>query len=223
MSAFPEADLHNNKYGHHGRPEIASFVPSLAKRLLDVGCNTGGFGEGLKRKRSLEVWGVEPNFEAANQAARRLDKVLCERFDAFCPLPAKFFDVVVFNDVLEHLEDPWAALQVARAKLAHGGCIVASIPNFLFRDNLLHILAEKDFRYEETGIRDKTHLRHFTKKSAQRLFHDSGFRVTEVAGINEQWWSASIFNRIAYRLFSQQLEETKFLQWVFVAAPVDLD
>lgn len=220
MTLQSESD-HRNKYGHYERGPIAALVPPSARRLLDVGCNTGGFGEGLKKKRTLEVWGVESNVWAANEASKRLDKVFSERFDSSLPLPDRYFDVVVFNDVLEHFEDPWAALALAHGKLVSDGCVVATIPNFLFRDNLLHVLKEKDFRYEEVGIRDRTHLRFFTRKSAQRLFEESGFRVNVVTGLNEQWWSPSLVNRVAYRLLGRQLEETKFLQWVFVATPVE--
>lgn len=208
-----------NKYGHSARKDVAAFVPESAKRLLDVGCNTGGFGEGLKRERDIEVWGVEPNAEAANYASTLLNNVLCEPFDSSTTVPDNYFDMVVFNDVLEHLVDPWSALGLAKRKLRSGGCILASIPNFLHKDNLLHILIDRNFEYQTSGIRDKTHLRFFTKKSAQKLFIDCGYRLEKFVGVNEDWWSPSLFSRIAYRLFSTQLQETKFIQFVVVAKP----
>ena len=38
-----------------------TYVPTGAKRILDVGCAMGCFGEELKRCRAAEVWGVEPD------------------------------------------------------------------------------------------------------------------------------------------------------------------
>jgi 2-polyprenyl-3-methyl-5-hydroxy-6-metoxy-1,4-benzoquinol methylase len=207
------------QYGHTVRKAIAPFIPESAQRLLDVGCHTGGFGEGLKSLREVEIWGVEPNVEAASYASLLLNKVLCEPFDSTTTVPDNYFDVVVFNDVLEHLVDPWSALMLAKKKLRPGGCIVASIPNFLHKENLLHILLDRNFEYQNAGIRDKTHLRFFTKKSAQQLFIDCGCRVEKSVGVNEDWWSPSLLSRMAYRLFSTQLQETKFIQYVVVAKP----
>ena len=212
-----------NGYGHNARSHIAKFIPTEARRVLDVGCNTGGFGEALKKERGIEVWGVEPNNEAARAASSVLDRVICQPFDASCPLPDSTFDVVAFTDVLEHFIDPWAALLLAKRKLRDGGVIVASIPNFLHQENLLHLLRDRDFKYEETGIRDKTHLRFFTKMSAQRMFIECDFTIVKVEGINSEWWSSNILRRLAYRIFSQQLEETKYIQYVIVAKPARID
>ncbi|RYZ90801.1 MAG: methyltransferase domain-containing protein [Proteobacteria bacterium] len=86
-------------------------------------------------------------------------------------LPAQYFDVISFNDVLENLPDQWAALRLAEGKLTPNGRVVISLPNFHHIDNLLHILKDKDFNYEPEGIQDKTHLRFFTiKKRTENTF-----------------------------------------------------
>ncbi len=206
-------------YGNSERQEIARLIPEQAKVLLDVGCHTGGFGAGLKRQRQLEVWGLEPNELAARQAARVLDQVLTERFDANTAAPKGHFDVVFFNDVLEHFLDPWEALHIARERLRPGGCVIASIPNVLHQSNLRHMLFERDFRYEPVGIRDQTHLRFFTRKSMIRLFSDCGFQVETLQGINEDWWHSDWKTRLAYRFFRRALEETKYIQFAIVAKP----
>ena len=132
-------------------------------------------------------------------------------------MPEKYFDVISFNDVLEHIPDPWAALQLAARKLKPGGRIVISIPNLRHIENLLHIFVEKDFNYEPTGIRDKTHLRFFTKKSAPKILLGTGLKLLEIKGINEQWWNKSIARRIAFKLFPDYLEDTKYVQYAIVA------
>lgn len=207
-------------YPDNPRPEVQPFVPPSARRVLEVGCHAGAFGSALKARPGVsEVWGVEPNAAPAAVAAGRLDRVLNQAYDAACTLPAHYFDAVVFNDVLEHIVDPWAALRLARDHLAPGGVVVASIPNLLHQHNLQHLLLERDFRYEDNGIRDRTHLRFFTRRSMLRMFDDSGLRVTQIAGINASWWSRSLLLRLSYRLFARQLEETKYIQFVVVAEP----
>lgn len=198
---------------------MSRYIPESAERLLDVGCNEGGFGSALKESRAIEIWGIEPNPVSAHDAAKVLDHVIVSHFNSDINVPEGYFDVVCFNDVLEHFADPWAALLLAKTKLRSGGVLVASVPNMLNRWNLQHMLVDRDFRYERDGIRDRTHLRFFTQKSIGRLLEESGFRVLIVEGINEDWYSQSLLVRILYRLFRTQLNETKYRQIAIVAIP----
>lgn len=207
-------------YGEQPRPQMVEFLPRSAARVLDVGCNNGAFGAEIKRQRGIEVWGLEPHADSAAQAAPRLDKVIPALFDAQADLPDRHFDAIYFNDVLEHIADPWAALQLAASKLREGGVVVASIPNLRQIDNLEHILFDGDFRYESQGIRDRTHLRFFTRKSAIRLFEDSHYEVLSATGINPMWWSPSLRRRVLFRLLGNWLEDTKYMQFALVARPL---
>jgi 2-polyprenyl-3-methyl-5-hydroxy-6-metoxy-1,4-benzoquinol methylase len=204
-------------YADSRRPEMLGFVPVNAKTVLDVGCHMGAFGHAIKQISGAEVWGVEPNPDTAAIAKRSLDHVFNNFFSPDVPIPDNYFDVVTFNDVLEHIPDPWAALKLASKKLKKGGCVVVSIPNLRHIENLLHIFKDADFRYEKDGIRDQTHLRFFTKKSACRLFDDSGLKIARIEGINEDWWRPSLVRRLVFRLFRARLEDTRFIQYAIVA------
>lgn len=206
-------------YGEQPRPQMVEFLPRSAARVLDVGCNNGAFGAEIKRQRGIEVWGLEPHKGSAEQAAARLDHVIAALFDQQASLPDRYFDAIYFNDVLEHIADPWAALQLAASKLRAGGVVIASIPNLRQIDNLEHILFDGDFRYESQGIRDRTHLRFFTRKSAIRLFEDSNYEVLSATGINPMWWSPSVRRRLMFKLFGKWLEDTRYMQFALVARP----
>ena len=91
------------------RAEMLEFVPPNATAILDVGCADGTFGSLLKKQRHVEVWGIEPNQFAANSAAQKLDRVMCDAFERSLALPAAKFDCIIFNDLLEHLVDPQGA------------------------------------------------------------------------------------------------------------------
>jgi 2-polyprenyl-3-methyl-5-hydroxy-6-metoxy-1,4-benzoquinol methylase len=164
------------KYYTESREELLKFIPKNAKTLLDVGCSSGLFGKRLKEHREIEVWGVEPVENIANIATKNIDKVLCEFFDAKNNYPSAYFDVITFNDSLEHFPDP--------APPTPNGVVVASIPNFRYFENIKHILLDMDFKYTEAGILDKTHLRFFTLKSIYRLFDQSGYSILSIEGIN---------------------------------------
>ena len=107
-------------YEDSPRPEMLSFVPKHAKRVLDVGCHMGAFGRAIKIRGDAEVWGIEPNPSTAIAASKLLDRVVVGFFSEDVALPDHYFDAIVFNDVLEHMPDPWAALKLARTKLAKG-------------------------------------------------------------------------------------------------------
>jgi len=213
------SNIDKYNYAHHARQEMAEFVQPKASRVLDVGCHTGGFGEHLKSQRLIEIWGVEPDKAAAEIARLFLDKVINHPFNNDADIPNQYFDVVIFNDVLEHLTDPWSALILAKSKLKKNGQVIASLPNLLHINNLLHILRDRNFQYEPWGIRDKTHLRFFTQKSAIKMFEECGYEVTSCKGINEDWWSPSLTRRLAFKLLPKLLEETKYIQFAFVASP----
>lgn len=155
---------------------MVPFVPDEAKRILDVGCSTGAFGALLRKQRpGTDVWGVEPNEEAAAKATERLSGVACGLFpDA---VDERDFDCIVFNDVLEHMPDPWSALKETTPLLAPGGCVVTSLPNVRNARVILNLAVRGRWTYETTGILDRTHLRFFTRQSAIALFEASGYEV----------------------------------------------
>jgi 2-polyprenyl-3-methyl-5-hydroxy-6-metoxy-1,4-benzoquinol methylase len=204
------------------RPEMSRFVPETAKRILDVGCSVGNFGEFLKSERSIEVWGVEVDEQAAEVAAKKLDNVICGGFGDNLNLPVEHFDCIIFNDVLEHMVDPQVALVYAKQLLRDGGKIVASIPNVRYFDNLWSLLIHKNWEYVDSGILDKTHLRFFTVNSIPYLFRNSGYNIDLIEGINpledHNPYHARKF-RLLNKLLLKKIEDTRWLQFAVVASP----
>jgi len=202
------------------RAEMLPFIPKSCKSLLEVGCSSGAFGELVKKQiPDCTVWGIEPDTQAAETAAARLDKVINKEFSPDLPeLQGQRFDVICFNDVLEHLTDPEMALLDAKPFLAPHGEVVASLPNILFFYQITQILIEQDWRYEESGIMDNTHLRFFTKKSIRRMFEKSGYRIEEITGINPSY---GLKYTIANTLLLGRLADWKYIQFAVQARPQD--
>src|SRR5688572_21810834 len=100
-------------YYDQSRPDVAALVPPGCRRVLEVGCGAGRLGEALRR-RGHHVTGIELVPAAAEEARRRLDRVVTADVEAGgLPFPPGSFDAVVFADVLEHLVDPWRVLREA--------------------------------------------------------------------------------------------------------------
>jgi 2-polyprenyl-3-methyl-5-hydroxy-6-metoxy-1,4-benzoquinol methylase len=196
------------------RPEMLPFIPSEAKKLLDIGCSTGLFGEQIKSRQTAEIWGVELNEKATIQAIGRLDKIITGNIlEVLDDLPNDYFDCIIFNDLLEHLIDPYSLLSQIQKKLTSGGIIVSSIPNVRFILNLRELLLYKDWRYVDFGILDRTHLRFFTFKSIQYMFTLLGYEITIIKGINPiKTMKFKLFNIITLGIFN----DTKFPQFACV-------
>jgi 2-polyprenyl-3-methyl-5-hydroxy-6-metoxy-1,4-benzoquinol methylase len=200
------------------RPEMLPLVPANAQRVLELGCGEGGFAATVKQRTGADVWGIEFNAEAARQASAVLDRVLVGDADAqIAELPDAFFDVIICNDVLEHLVNPVATLEKLRAKMQSGGSIVASIPNIRYLPALTQIVLRRDFPQQEHGIFDRTHLRFFTRKSMVRMFESAGFSVQRMKGINAYYGPLGVVLTIVTLGY---FADGFFLQYACVASPV---
>ena len=175
----------NSSYYQNQRSEIYRMVPELAHKILEIGCAAGGFR--LNFPEQVEYWGVEPVREAADLARQKNIKALCGTYDEVCnQIPDAYFDMVVCNDVIEHVADPEAFLVSVRSKLAPNGVLIGSIPNVRFWGNLINLLVWRDWKYEESGVLDRTHLRFFTAKSFRRLMHTTGYELERMVGIESK-------------------------------------
>lgn len=165
---------------------MVDFMPKHSKTLLDVGCSEGNFAAHIKKKFQVEAWGIELMEVHGKIAQQKLDKVLigdcAKNVDS---LPDAYFDVIYFNDVLEHLVDPYSLLKKIKHKLSPNGVIISSIPNARYHRVLKSLIVNKNWEYTMDGVLDKTHLRFFTSKSILKMYHDLGFETIEHQGINK--------------------------------------
>lgn len=197
------------------RPEIMPFLPERVERHLDVGCAAGGFARAVRAARKCESWGIELHPEMAERARAGLDQVFTgDALTHMSKLPLGHFDLITFNDVLEHLAQPDLALAEAKRLLAPGGRVVASLPNIRYWPALMTIVKGGDFPWADEGIFDRTHLRFFTKLSAQRLFTAAGFAVERCEGIH---FLEGRKLRLVNLLTRGKFEDCRWMQFVVVA------
>ncbi len=214
MTATSAPDL--NGYYEQDRQVMFDFVPVGVERVLEVGCASGKFGSALKAQRNCEVWGIEIFPPAAEVAAQRLDKVLVANVETgSLPLPVGYFDCVIYNDILEHLRDPWQHLRDIQPHLRPGGHVIASIPNVRHHQVMNDVYFRGEWRYQSAGILDQTHLRFFTKTSIREMFEGVGYTVQRLEGINgaKLPWKFGLINR----LLLNALNEMRYLQYACIA------
>ncbi|MBX2848864.1 MAG: class I SAM-dependent methyltransferase [Acidiferrobacterales bacterium] len=195
------------------RQEMRQFLPLNYSKVLEVGCGEGNFRSNLNN--SHEYWGIEPNLAASEIAQEKLDKVLCGKYeDVSNQLPDKYFDLIICNDVIEHMEHHDKFLFALQKNIAPSGSLIVSIPNVRYIPNLMELIFLKDWHYREAGILDVTHLRFFTFKSLKRVLHETGWHINKIRGIN-RYGSHRIGHKLALSYFGQALfgRDTAYMQF----------
>ena len=129
--------IHGDAEGplHQVEPYVAISGDS---RILDLGSGVGSFVMACK-KRGLRVFGLEPDrigqgakITSIQIARRRLDApVFVSGVGESLPFPDSCFDLVVMNQVVEHVTDQSVVVGEAARVLREGGAIYVACPNYL--------------------------------------------------------------------------------------------
>ena len=176
MAQTPAHELHN--------PDLLRLIPPHSRRLIEIGCSAGALAREFKKiAPDSDYVGVEIDPGYAKLAERHCDRSLVLDIEAadeaFWAAQADR-DCWIFGDTLEHLREPWSVLARIRERIPAAGCVVACIPNAQHW-SLQARLAIGDFRYEPSGLLDRTHLRWFTRQTIIEMFDQAGFHVVEGA------------------------------------------
>ena len=174
MQQTPAHSSHNQ--------DLLDLVPQTATKIIEVGCSTGALAKACKeRNHHCHYLGIEIDPDYAREANNICDACLIgdiESFDSEFWTSNSDRDCWIFGDCLEHLRDPWLVLSQIRKVIPQDGCVVACIPNAQHWSVQLRINAG-EFRYEDSGLFDRTHLRWFTRQTIIELFQQTGFQIAE--------------------------------------------
>lgn len=102
--------------------------PGGWRRALDVGCGDGLLFERLGAY-AADIEGVEPDAALVSSAVRDGGTIHVRPFDETFR-PGRAFDLVLFLDVIEHLDDAGGAVAHAASLLSPGGVVLVTVPAF---------------------------------------------------------------------------------------------
>ena len=100
---------------------LASLLPEGRRRLLDVGSGPG-FLLAQAKEAGFQAEGIEPDANTV-EAARSHGANVRHGYFPEALMADERFDVIVFNDVLEHIPDLKGALAASARHLAAGGVL----------------------------------------------------------------------------------------------------
>lgn len=157
---------------------LAGLLPSARRALLDVGCGAGAFIR-FARGRGWHADGTDVSVTAA---ARDTGVRLWTGELPSIPFGDARFDVVRFNHVLEHTQNPLEELRRARALLSAGGLLFVGVPNLAGLSPRLKSwqsrLGLKRQPWKHYGALH--HLWFFTPATLARIVTVAGFELTRV-------------------------------------------
>ena len=145
---------------------IKKFTKSHG-RVLDIGASTGTMLDIFKEDR-WKTWGVEPS-KSATIAESKGHKMIKDFFEK-SKLPQNYFDVVILNHTLEHMDYPQEVLKKVYGLLKKGGIVFIDVPNF---GSLGSRILEKRWPY----LLPEEHKHQFTKKSLKGILQKTGYEI----------------------------------------------
>ncbi len=144
-----EQNLHNDF--HRNRMQCTLELASKAMdtveypKILDLGCGQGHITSALKEMLpSADICGLDYSISAINYAAEHfkgIDFVVGNAYEP--PYMENCFDLVVCNNLWEHVSDPLHLLEKIRLIMKPNGRLIVSTPSRYHARNLLRVIRGK--------------------------------------------------------------------------------
>lgn len=152
-------------------------LPAGRSTLLDVGSAHGWFLE--QAMAQFDVVGIEPDEAVGSRAAARGLPVRLGYFPQALK-PGELFDVIVFNDVIEHIPDIQGALAECARRLNRAGLLVLNLPcsgGFFYRTAKLLAALKLRGPFERMWQKSlpSPHVHYFNPVNLPALVNGAGF------------------------------------------------
>jgi 2-polyprenyl-3-methyl-5-hydroxy-6-metoxy-1,4-benzoquinol methylase len=135
--------LGKNYFNNLFRPLTPYLITKRGATVLDIGC---AYGFMLERfPQNYRKFGVDVSAHAISVAEKRLPEGVFKvaGIESRVPYKKDFFDTIICNDVLEHLEKPKKALEQMWLSLRPRGILYLTTPNYNFLRKTLFVYPDK--------------------------------------------------------------------------------
>jgi len=137
------------------------------KFVVEIGCACGGNLQYFKEKNN-RVYGVDYTSDYVEFGKKKgldIEIGTIENLEKITDVP----DIVIYNNVLEHILNPIEELEKLRNFLSKDTLLYIDVPSILS----IHVSYEQNFLYYLTNA----HTYHFTKTSLQNVTKKAGFKT----------------------------------------------
>ncbi|MHA2028476.1 MAG: class I SAM-dependent methyltransferase [Candidatus Kariarchaeaceae archaeon] len=165
-------EIHRNRIKEYEINYLRFIDQKQKAKVLDVGCGQGCFLDFLKKHGFSNYLGIDINRKLVKICEAKGHKVILADVFEFLKETEERFDIILFNDVLEHFrkEDAVKLLGFAKSVLKNHGICIARVPN-------------ANYPFSNTiRYRDYTHMTIYEMESLQYLLKLAGFEVIHIGG-----------------------------------------
>ena len=165
---------------------IERYALLRGRRVLDLGCGVGEYVRAFSRE-GADALGCDIAMPRLHEASRRGTPDLLAGAGEALPLRNASLDIVVMNEVIEHVEDDHASLQEVARVLRPGGSCVIYAPNRLYPFETHGIYWARRYRFGNVPLvnwlpgplRDRLvpHARAYRHGDWLRLIHDTDLDI----------------------------------------------
>ncbi len=165
---------------------IAGHAPLQGSRVLEVGCGLGMYTRQYRARFSARVEAFDVEFDRVRQARAGTPHALIAAGEAM-PYRSDIFDVVISNEVIEHVADDRATVAEMVRVCRPGGRIVIFCPNRWYPVEQHGHYWQGEYHFGNTPLinylpdrwRDRLapHVRTYTRRGLLRLVADQPVRV----------------------------------------------
>lgn len=173
---------------------LGHFIDEITEcaNVVDVGGGAGGSLAYLSAQAEIEEQYLIDLSEAALADAKKRDPTIAvikadlNDDDAIKANVPTGKDLYLLLDVLEHLIKPEQALAHIVAAGSDESQFIISLPNVRDLTCVAPLLFKGDWKYTDSGVLDRTHLRFFTLKTMHRLLSGAGLNVVRCVAIRNK-------------------------------------
>tara|TARA_Y100000590_G_scaffold218919_1_gene247993 strand:- start:36 stop:854 length:819 start_codon:yes stop_codon:yes gene_type:complete len=163
------------------------YPKNLKKKLiLEIGSGDGFFIDECEKK-NLKIYGSEANLKDYKYLKKRFKKIYFINFNKKINLGK--FDIIVFNDVFEHLKNLNIVIKNIKSLLKKNGIVILNLPSsdgIVYKiSKILYKLNIKNF-YDRLWQKNQSspHLSYFNSENLSKLFKGNNFNLILNARLN---------------------------------------
>ncbi len=184
--------------------------------MFEVGCATGFFMD-LARQRGWQTEGIDISEYAVKKAQEKGLAAIATTLESYHG--AKKFDVVVMQDLIEHVKDPVDVINRAKNLLAENGLLLFTTPD-------AGSLWARVWNKKWHAFVPPQHLFYFSAKNLGSILEKNGFQVIQ-ADHHGKWFAIPYIIRLLYswtglKFFSQLAEWSSKSFLKNIAIPINV-
>jgi 2-polyprenyl-3-methyl-5-hydroxy-6-metoxy-1,4-benzoquinol methylase len=156
---------------------IRNVKADRSLRLLDVGCGQGHITDRIKKEfPNYDIHGLDHSISAidyANSNFGDIDFIVANAYHP--PFANEYFDIILFNNIWEHVPDPLNLLNSVSRILKPFGFLIISTPSRYRFINLFRVCLGRNVKFVS-----KAHVTEYTVGQIKEQLRYGGYKVSEV-------------------------------------------